>query len=659
MLVLFVGMLSGINTLPAGVYAQEQERCFTETGFCISGQIRAFWEQNGGLPVFGYPITEQRVETVEGRTIPVQWFERDRLEIQTNGSVTAGRLGAQLLEQRGTPWQSFPKAQQAPANCTYFAETGHSLCEPFLSYWRTNGGLDRFGFAITEPMEETLGDWTGTVQYFERRRMEHHPENAGTPYEVLLGLLGREALAGSSSGGGGGSANQCADAPTPVSANIRPSNCIEPGTQLEFDIFGFQPNEEIGFWITRPDGEIFGTEQALDEVIDSNGSAQGITWDTTDYGPGLWTLTFQGAQSGHQAIVYFKVIGSTVDDPSEPTPPWVDAPQCADVPASTNATLLPGNCIERGQIYIIELSGFQPNEPVGYWFITPDGQQVNRTQQAVEGIIGSDGTGSDYWFTNEADPGVWSVVYEGAQSGHQAVGYVKIVEPGILGMTPDNAQYCPEVPDPVNGDPIPGKCLFAGNVVILSVSGFSGGESVGFWFTAPDGSVSGTHETATMPADGSGQLGPFYTGTMQRGIWSLTVQGTTTNHSAVVYFKVVDPVTPEAAPSERFMQCGDHSIELPINAEVSPGVCLNAGDQQANITFNGFEPGETITTRLTGANERNGPESQRTADPDGRYSYVFNIDRFTDAYGYGKYVFYVESADKEHFAKVELVVKAP
>ena len=29
------------------------------------------------------------------------------------------------------------------------------------------------------------------VQYFERARFEYHPENAGTPYEVLLGQFGR------------------------------------------------------------------------------------------------------------------------------------------------------------------------------------------------------------------------------------------------------------------------------------------------------------------------------------------------------------------------------------------------------------------------------------------------------------------------------------
>ncbi len=78
----------------------------------------------------------------------------------------------------------------------YFPQTGHVAGGAFLQYWRTNGGLSRLGFPVTEEM--SLKDATGkamTVQFFERVRMEYHPENAGTPYEVLLGQLGRE-LAG-------------------------------------------------------------------------------------------------------------------------------------------------------------------------------------------------------------------------------------------------------------------------------------------------------------------------------------------------------------------------------------------------------------------------------------------------------------------------------
>jgi hypothetical protein len=78
----------------------------------------------------------------------------------------------------------------------YYPQTHHAVGGAFLKYWTNNGGLTRFGFPVTEEM--SIKDNTGkmiTVQFFERVRMEYHPENAGTQYEVLLGQLGRE-LAG-------------------------------------------------------------------------------------------------------------------------------------------------------------------------------------------------------------------------------------------------------------------------------------------------------------------------------------------------------------------------------------------------------------------------------------------------------------------------------
>ena len=43
-----------------GTQAQAGRRCFPETGYCIAGPIRDFWERNGGLMVFGFPITPQQ-----------------------------------------------------------------------------------------------------------------------------------------------------------------------------------------------------------------------------------------------------------------------------------------------------------------------------------------------------------------------------------------------------------------------------------------------------------------------------------------------------------------------------------------------------------------------------------------------------------------------
>lgn len=169
---------------------------------CLPEPFRAYWEANGGLAVFGYPISDVDDEDTvyDDRCLPVWtgrtlWFERDRLEDHGNDGVMAGRLGVELLRARGTPWQSFPQVDSAPPGCQYFPETRHSLCEPFLSHWQQQGGLARFGYPITEPFITTItidnGTWQGTVQYFERRRMEDHtPDGNG----ILLGLLGRELL---------------------------------------------------------------------------------------------------------------------------------------------------------------------------------------------------------------------------------------------------------------------------------------------------------------------------------------------------------------------------------------------------------------------------------------------------------------------------------
>jgi glucose/arabinose dehydrogenase len=199
-----LGLTSG---MPA--YSQASERCFAETGYCISGRIRSFWEQNGGLAVFGFPIAPQREEQVEGRTYSVQWFERARFELhpenQAPYDVLLGRLGAQLLAN------STPGAEQPPANdsnCRTFAETGQRVCGAILAAWQANGlefdgrrgvseaeSLALFGLPFTPLREERVAGGTRSVQWFERARFELHPENQA-PYNVLLGLLGREAHAG-------------------------------------------------------------------------------------------------------------------------------------------------------------------------------------------------------------------------------------------------------------------------------------------------------------------------------------------------------------------------------------------------------------------------------------------------------------------------------
>ncbi len=99
-----------------------------------------------------------------------------------------------LKEQPQEPGDGIDEALQ-PADpiegCRFFSETSHNLCDPFEGYWDDNGGLFIFGIPLTEPFVDENGR---TVQYFERARFEHHPENAGTQWEVLLGRLGAEQI---------------------------------------------------------------------------------------------------------------------------------------------------------------------------------------------------------------------------------------------------------------------------------------------------------------------------------------------------------------------------------------------------------------------------------------------------------------------------------
>ncbi|MGA7669852.1 MAG: prenyltransferase/squalene oxidase repeat-containing protein [Nitrolancea sp.] len=80
--------------------------------------------------------------------------------------------------------------------CVYFEQTMHNACLGFLAYWQKNGGLDAFGYPLSEEftfVDPATGRPT-TMQYFERARFEWHPGSAPLRFDVQLGRLGSEAL---------------------------------------------------------------------------------------------------------------------------------------------------------------------------------------------------------------------------------------------------------------------------------------------------------------------------------------------------------------------------------------------------------------------------------------------------------------------------------
>ena len=76
--------------------APPQELVFPATGQAVRGAFRAFWQANGGLPIFGYPLTGE----YRSDGLTVQYFERARFELHDGGSVQLGLVGAELLRAR-------------------------------------------------------------------------------------------------------------------------------------------------------------------------------------------------------------------------------------------------------------------------------------------------------------------------------------------------------------------------------------------------------------------------------------------------------------------------------------------------------------------------------------------------------------------------------
>ncbi len=165
---------------------------FAPTGHTLRGSFLEYWNKKGGPTQFGYPITEEFVDsTITGQPLQMQYFERSRFE---HHPELANKGYEVLLDTLGTRLYGSDPAVSPVPNIGYFPETGHNLSGVFKLYWETHGAIAVQGYPISEPLQERslANGMTYLVQYFERSRMELHPENRGTAYEVLLGTLGTQ-----------------------------------------------------------------------------------------------------------------------------------------------------------------------------------------------------------------------------------------------------------------------------------------------------------------------------------------------------------------------------------------------------------------------------------------------------------------------------------
>jgi len=168
----------------------------------MRGRFLSYWQQHGGLAQFGLPLTEQFYDNPDSIFKPqgllVQHFERAVFEYQPENQppndVLLTLLGSQAYKQKYP--DGAPNQLASRSNPYYFAATGKTLGGNFRAYWEGHGGLAVQGYPLSDEFSEvsSVDGRSYTVQYFERAVFELHPENAGTPYEVLLTQLGTSSF---------------------------------------------------------------------------------------------------------------------------------------------------------------------------------------------------------------------------------------------------------------------------------------------------------------------------------------------------------------------------------------------------------------------------------------------------------------------------------
>jgi hypothetical protein len=148
---------------------------FPETDHYVCDEFLEFFETRGGLGIFGYPLTEAFDDSTRG--LRVQYLQRARMEFHPYNpepyhvqlGLLGDELGFPLLPPSPAPGPAFNNSLRH-----YFPETGHVVSHSFLRFFREHGGLDIFGYPLSEFMyEDGL-----VVQYFQRARMEWHPDES-------------------------------------------------------------------------------------------------------------------------------------------------------------------------------------------------------------------------------------------------------------------------------------------------------------------------------------------------------------------------------------------------------------------------------------------------------------------------------------------------
>jgi len=183
-------LMAGMGCSPSMTQAQTPAvQSFPETGFSANEEFLQFFAAYGGSDVFGPPISGELLE--DG--VRVQYFRNARLELHPENPysyrIQPGLLG-DLLGESQPPLSPLDVPLAGLSEQRYYPQTGHTVKYGFLLFFDLHGGIDLFGYPISEMMFEPGGR---VVQWFQKARLEWCMDETGG--KIQLAPLGERIFA--------------------------------------------------------------------------------------------------------------------------------------------------------------------------------------------------------------------------------------------------------------------------------------------------------------------------------------------------------------------------------------------------------------------------------------------------------------------------------
>ncbi len=283
-----------------------------------------------------------------------------------------------------------------------------------------------------------------------------------------------------------------------LSATVHPP-AGEAGARFDFFASGFQSGERIDIWANTPDGRAIPVrpDSDLQRRIARDGRAAWSWTAPRDAQPGTWSLVARGQRSGTVCVGVFTIL-----------PPPAPATPAVNVHPATGRP---------GARFVFFAAGFAPDEPIGFFLTTPEGEE---TPVTVEQLRIFNGRVDWAWTTpDNAAPGVWRFRVVGGNSRFEQIMTWTIERAApSTGVVPGNGR--------------------AGTLFRFFAEGLQGSEGVIFWVNRPDGRAEAVTPERVGVNNGRVDWSWMAPRDAPPGQWSIVVRGVSSGIERVVLFEI-------------------------------------------------------------------------------------------------------------------------